>query len=138
MQHKRDRQSEDGTGKGRPETPVPQNILDCVRSALSPYITSWDKVQDAIMSSGTEDQQADTEEETFLSTEDVSKMLHVSRTTLHRYKTAGKIRVFKLGRRNLYSSKEIRAALKNATPQEATADRPVEEVTPEDQFQLEF
>ena len=90
------------------------------------------------MSSGTEDQQADTEEETFLSTEDVSKMLHVSRTTLHRYKTAGKIRVFKLGRRNLYSSKEIRAALKNATPQEATADRPVEEATPEDQFQLEF
>ena len=138
MHNKRDRQSENGTGKGRPETPVPQNILDCVRSALSPYITSWDKVQDAIMSSGTEDQQADTEEETFLSTEDVSKMLHVSRTTLHRYKTAGKIRVFKLGRRNLYSSKEIRAALKNATPQEATADRPVEEVTPEDQFQLEF
>ena len=138
MQHKRDRQSEDGTGKGRPETPVPQNILDCVRSALSPYIISWDKVQDAIMSTGTEDQQADTEEETFLSTEDVSKMLHVSRTTLHRYKTAGKIRVFKLGRRNLYSSKEIRAALKNVTPQETTADRPVEEAFPEDQIQLEF
>ena len=138
MQLKRNRQSEDGTGKGRPETPVPQNILDCVRSALSPYITSWDKVQDAIMSSGTEDQLTDTEEETFLSTEDVSKMLHVSRTTLHRYKTAGKIRVFKLGRRNLYSSKEIRAALKNATPQVATADRPVEEAFPEDQIQLEF
>ena len=138
MQYKRDRQSEDGTGKGRPETPVPQNILDCVRSALSPYITSWDKVQDAIMSTGTEDQLTDTEEETFLSTEDVSKMLHVSRTTLHRYKTAGKIRVFKLGRRNLYSSKEIRAALKNVTPQETTADRPVEEAFPEDQIQLEF
>ena len=83
MQLKNNRQSEAGTGKG-PETSVPQNILDCVRSALSPYITSWDKVQDAIMSSGTEDQQADTEEETFLSTEDVSKMFHVSRTTLHR------------------------------------------------------
>jgi len=138
MQHKQNRRSSDGTDRDKPEMVVLQYILDCIRSALSPFKISWDKIQDAILSQGQEEQQAGDEKETFLSTEDVSKMLHVSRTTLHRYKAAGKIRVFKLGRRNLYSSKEIRAALKNATPQVATADRPVEEAFPEDQIQFEF
>ena len=136
MQHKQNRRSSDGTDRDKPEMVVPQYILDCIRSALSPFKISWDKIQDAILSQGQEEQQAGDEKETFLSTEDVSKMLHVSRTTLHRYKAAGKIRVFKLGRRNLYSSKEIRAALKSEKGQDAVTGKTEPEPTQEAQFEF--
>ncbi len=63
-------------------------------------------------------------------------MLHVSRITLHRYKTAGKIRVFKLGRRNLYSSKQIRAALMREEAQDAVMGKT--EPEPIQDSQLEF
>ena len=63
-------------------------------------------------------------------------MLHVSRITLHRYRTAGKIRVFKLGRRNLYSSKEIRAALKSEKVQGTATDKTEPEPIQEAQFEF--
>lgn len=129
MQHKQNQRSSDGTDRDKPEMVVPQYVLDCIRSALSPFKISWDKVRDAILSQEQED-------ETFLSTEEVSKMLHVSRITLHRYKTAGKIRVFKLGRRNLYSSKQIRAALMREEAQDAVMGKT--EPEPIQDSQLEF
>ena len=121
MKHKFNQPPRMEVGQNVQYSAVPQNILECVHNALLPYITSWDKVRDAILSPAHENRIPDSEEEIFLSTEELGSILHVTRVTLFRYKTAGKIHAYKLGRRNLYSLREIKAALKD---EKVTVPRP--------------
>lgn len=86
---------------------VPQYVLDLVHGALLPYPVQWDKVLTAILSpDGCEDR--------FLSTEELCKFLHTSRVSIFRHIKAGKLRAYKIGRRNLFSLREVVATLKNA------------------------
>lgn len=104
--------SRNGTERNEHGAVVPQNVLDIVRGALLPYQVPWDKVQDAIMQPEDDNKKSQAAEDRFLSTDEVAGILHVSRVTLHRYKKAGKIGAYKMGRRNLYSLREVQAALK--------------------------
>ena len=92
---------------------IPQNVLDCVQTVLRPYLDkpTLNKVRDAILS--VNDSKPEPAQDRLLSTEELCELLHTSRLTVHRYKKAGKIRAYKLGRRNLFSLNEVFAALKN-------------------------
>lgn len=105
-----------GADSNSRDTAVPQNVLDCVRSALSPYLdrARWNKVHDAILSPEGSKPEPAPAEDRFLSTEELGNFLHVSRPTIFRYMKAGKINAHKLGRRNLFSLNEVLATLKNA------------------------
>ncbi len=95
---------------------VPQNILDLIRIALGPYMNSegWETVRGAILSPNQYNHDLPHEQEDrLLSTEELAGKLHVSRVTIFRYMKAGKIRAYKLGRRNLFSLNEVLATLKN-------------------------
>ena len=96
-------------------TNVPQHILDSIRIALGPYMNreGWETVCGAILSPNQYNHELSNErEDHLLSTEELAGKLHVSRVTLFRYMKAGKIRAYKLGRRNLYSLNEVMASLK--------------------------
>jgi len=83
--------------------------VDYIHGMLLPYHVAWDRVYKAMTAP------ADAEaasQDSFLSTEELCGLLHVSRVTLHRYKVAGRIQAHKLGRRNLYSVAEVMAAVK--------------------------
>lgn len=97
-------------------SPVPEHVLELVRLALSAYQTpdDWKRVRKAILSpcnSGPESTPMPVQDR-FMSTEELSEFLHVSRVTIFRYVRAGKIKSHKLGRRNLYSVAEVMAAVK--------------------------
>lgn len=94
---------------------VPASVLRCVQSILIDYMDSekWETVRSAILApdhraSGTIPEQ----EDRLLSTEEIAEWLHVSRVTIFRFMRAGKIRAYKLGRRNLFSLREVVATLK--------------------------
>ena len=91
---------------------IPQNVLDCVQTVLRPYLDkpTLNKVRDAILS--VNDSKPEPVQDRFLSTEEIGELLHVSRSTAFRYMKAGKIKAYKLGRRNLYSVAEVVAAVK--------------------------
>ena len=113
MKLKTKRTPQDEAKQDHSDMAVPQSIQDCIRSILSPYKVSWDKVQEAILSPVNRNQKSATEEETILSTEELAELLHVSRVTIFRYMKAGKIQSYKLGRRNLFSLNEVIATLKS-------------------------
>ena len=117
MKKKNHRPSETtATSDGRTPPPaVPQNVLDLIHGALLPYPVQWGRVLTAILSSEdcNELKAVSVEEDRFLSTEELGEYLHVSRSTIFRYMKAGKIHAHKLGRRNLFSLREVVAALKN-------------------------
>lgn len=95
---------------------VPQNILDLIKIALGPYMNSegWETVRCAILSPNQYNHDHPRErEDHLLCTEELAGKLHVSRVTIFRYMKAGKIRAYKLGRRNLFSLNEVLATLKN-------------------------
>ena len=99
-----------------PAPTIPPNILDSIRIALGPYMDSdaWEAVCRTIMSPKHSVQQATPEQEDrLLSTEELCNLLHTSRATVFRYMKAGKIKAYKLGRRNLFSLNEVLATLKN-------------------------
>lgn len=91
---------------------IPQNVLDCVQTVLRPYLDkpTLNKVRDAILS--VNDSKPEPAQDRFLSTEEIGGLLHVSRSTIFRHMKTGKIRAYKLGRRNLYSVAEVMAAVK--------------------------
>ena len=96
---------------------VPPSVLRCVQSILIDYMDSekWETVRSAILAPDHRASEAVPEQEDrLLSTEEIGELLHVSRPTIFRYMKAGKIRAYKLGRRNLFCSHEVIAALKNA------------------------
>ena len=96
--------------------PVPPEVLGCVQSILSNYLDreAWENVRRAILAPDHRASEAVSEQEDrLLSTEELGGLLHTSRVTLSRYKKAGKIRAYKLGRRNLFSLSEVLATLKN-------------------------
>lgn len=102
-----ERTGEDGN------TTVPQNVLDYVQGALAAYGVTWSKVKDAILSPEIiVKREPNPLEDRLLSTEEMADYLHVSRVTLFRYVKAGKIRAYKMGRRNLYSLSEVHQVLK--------------------------
>ena len=99
-----------------PIPPVPPEVLVCVQSILSNYLDreAWEIVRRAILTPDHRASEAVPEQEDrFLSTEELCELLHISRPTVHRYKKVGKIRAYKLGRRNLFSLSEVLATLKN-------------------------
>ena len=104
-----------GADSNSRDTAVPQNVLDCVRSALSPFLdrAKWNKVHDAILSSEDSNPKPAPVQDRFMSTEELGNFLHVSRPTIFRYMKTGKIKAHKLGRRNLFSLNEVLAILKN-------------------------
>ena len=116
MAHKQFPPLHSGADSNSRDTAVPQNVLDCVRSALSPYLdrARWTKVHDAILAPEGSNPEPAPVQDHFLSTEELGKILHVSRPTIFRYMKAGKIKAHKLGRRNLFSLNEVLATLKNA------------------------
>ena len=85
---------------------VPQNVLDTIRCAISPYPVSWSKIRNAILSEEDGTQKSDLPDD-LMDTAEVTAALKISRVTLHRRVREGTIPVHKLGRRNLYSLKEI-------------------------------
>ena len=91
---------------------IPQNVLDCVQAALRPYLDkpTLNKVRNAILS--VNDSEPEPVQDRLLSTEEIGELLHVTRVTIFRYMKAGKIRAYKLGRRNLFSLREVMAAVK--------------------------
>ena len=91
---------------------VPEHIVDYIHGMLLPYPVAWDSVYNAITSSANDEAETSSPG-SFLSTEELCNFLHVSRPTLFRYMKAGKIRAYKLGRRNLFSLNEVLATLKN-------------------------
>ena len=96
-------------------TNIPQNILDSIRIALGPYMNreGWETVRGAILSPNQYNHDLPARgEDHFLCTEELAGKLHVSRATIFRYMKAGKIRAYKLGRRNLFSLREVMAAVK--------------------------
>ncbi len=100
-------------GKNSPERKtVPEHVLDYIQGMLLPYHVTWDRVYEAITAS-TNDEAKATTQDSFLSTEEIGELLHVSRVTIFRYMRAGKIQAHKLGRRNLFSLNEVIATLKN-------------------------
>ena len=96
---------------------VPPEVLGCVQSILSNYLDreAWESVCRAILAPDHRASEAVPEQEDrLLSTEELAERLHVSRVTIFRYVKGGKIRAYKLGRRNLFSLNEVFATLKNA------------------------
>ena len=102
-----ERTGEDGN------TTVPQNVLDYVQGALAAYGVSWNRVKDAILSPVITEREPNPFEGRLLSTEEMADYLHVSRVTLSRYIKAGKLHVYKMGRRNLFSISEVQQTLKD-------------------------
>lgn len=102
------------SAEGKNSSPPPEHVLKLIKLALDDYLTrdDWARVRKAILSPCDSKPESEPEQDRFLSTEAICELLHVSRVTIHRYKVAGKIRAYKLGRRNLYSVAEIMAALK--------------------------
>lgn len=90
---------------------VPTRIVDYIHGMLLPYPVTWDRVNKAITSHASNEAVVSMPN-SFLSTEELSEFLHVSRVTVFRYMKAGKIRAYKLGRRNLFSLREVVDALK--------------------------
>ena len=93
-----------------PKSVVPQNVLDIIRCAISPYPVSWSKIRNAILSEEDGAPKHDLPDD-LMDTEEAIKALKISRVTLHRRVREGTIPVHKLGRRNLYSMKELRKIL---------------------------
>lgn len=100
---------------GGPQPPVPQRVLDIIQNVLVPYEdhVPWEGVRNAILSPAQFQRETEQTQEKILSTEELTEILHVSRVTIFRYLKAGKIRAYKFGRRNLFSLREVIAALKN-------------------------
>ena len=92
---------------------VPKEIVDAVESVLGRYVSPdrMEKIRKTILSEDL-DQKPELSQDSLMTTEQLSKHLHVSRVTLFRYVKAGKLRAYKMGRRNLFSSNEVQAALK--------------------------
>ena len=93
---------------GRTSTILPQPVQACIESLLVPYPEIAGRVRQAIQSPP----ELKPVQDSFLSTEELGDLLHVSRPTIFRYMRAGKITPHKLGRRNLYSVAEVMAAVK--------------------------
>lgn len=91
-------------------TDVPQHVLDIVKCALSPYPVPWAKIRKAILSEDDGNPKSNLPDD-LMDTAEAIKALKISRVTLHRRVREGTIPVHKLGRRNLYSMKEIKEAL---------------------------
>ena len=72
----------------------------------------WNRVRDAIQAVDVNEAEPAAVQDRFLSTEEIGELLHVSRVTIFRYMKAGKIQSHKLGRRNLFSLREVMAAVK--------------------------
>ncbi len=94
--------------------PAPDHILDAVQSVLRPYQnrSQWERVRKAILSPLDCDPKPDLSQDCLLSTEELSKHLHVTRTTILRFVKLGKLRAYKMGRRNLFDLREVQASLK--------------------------
>ncbi len=92
---------------------VPAHILGFIQGMLQPYNVAWDRVYESITAPANVG--ATVSQDSFLSTEELCRLLHVSRVTIFRYMRAGKIKSHKLGRRNLYSVAEVMAAVKGGT-----------------------
>ena len=94
---------------------VPQNVLDIIQGTLLPFHVKWDRVRTAILSP--DDRSVlkgdSPDNDRFMSTEELCEFIHTSRTSIFRLIKAGKLRAYKLGRRNLFSLSEVIAALKN-------------------------
>ena len=96
--------------------PVPPEVLGCVQSILSNYLDreAWENVRRAILAPDHRASEVVPEQEDrLLSTEEMCEFLHASRPSIFRFMKAGKIRAYKLGRRNLFSLNEVLATLKN-------------------------
>jgi hypothetical protein len=89
---------------------VPQNVLDIIRCAISPYPVPWSRIRNAILSEEDGNSKSILPDD-LMDTAEAIKALKISRVTLHRRVREGTIPVHKLGRRNLYSLKEIREVL---------------------------
>ena len=86
-------------------------------SILSNYLDreAWENVRRAILAPDHRASEVVPEQEDrLLSTEEMCEFLHTSRPSIFRFMKAGKIRAYKLGRRNLFSLNEVLATLKNA------------------------
>ena len=89
---------------------VPEHVVDYIHGMLLPYCVAWDRVYEAITAPTSAESAAS--QDSFLSTEELAELLHVSRVTIFRYVRTGKLKPHKLGRRNLYSVAEVMATLK--------------------------
>ena len=73
---------------------------------MSPYPVPWSRIRNAILSEEDGNSKSDLPDD-LMDTAEVTAALKISRVTLHRRVREGTIPVHKLGRRNLYSRKEI-------------------------------
>ena len=73
---------------------------------MSPYPVPWSRIRNAILSEEDGNSKSDLPDD-LMDTAEAIAALKISRVTLHRRVREGKIPVHKLGRRNLYSRKEI-------------------------------
>ena len=111
MRNTREQMPQSGETTDGLKQAVPQNVLEAVRYVLAPYPVSWSKISNAILSQEDGSSKSDLPDD-LVDTEGAIKALKISRVTLHRRVREGTIPVHKLGRRNLYSMKEIRDILK--------------------------
>ena len=73
---------------------------------MSPYPVPWSRIRNAILSEEDGNSKSDLPDD-LMDTAEVTAALKISRVTLHRRVREGTIPGHKLGRRNLYSRKEI-------------------------------